>query len=64
MQEQDDWLRIDEQIDVLASLSLCLKTLGMVADDPTQWKWTILSMHNALQGASVCHLSGSGIFTC
>lgn len=31
----------------------------MVTDEPAQWKWAILSVHNALQGALVCHLSGS-----
>ena len=59
MTNQGDWLRIDERTDVLASLSLCLRTLNVVAEEPAQWKWAILSLHNALQGAMVCHLSGT-----
>ncbi|MBC6445280.1 MAG: hypothetical protein GDA50_07640 [Alphaproteobacteria bacterium GM202ARS2] len=59
MEKPISWLRIDERTDVLASLSLCLKTLDMVTDEPAQWKWAILSIHNALQGAMVCHLSGT-----
>ena len=53
------WLRIDERTDVLASLSLCLRCVRRVGDEPALWKWAILSMHNALQGAMVCHLSGT-----
>lgn len=53
------WLRIDERADVLASLSLCLRCLSVVNSEPELWKWAILSLHNALQGAMVCHLSGT-----
>lgn len=52
-------LRVDERTDVLISLSLCLRCLKSLGDDPGFWKWAILSLHNALQGAMVCHLSGT-----
>lgn len=53
------WLSIDERSDVLASLSLCQNCLADVAAEPANWKWAILSLHNGLQGAMVCHLSGT-----
>lgn len=53
------WLRIDERTDVLASLSLCSRCLDLVSSERTLWKWAILSMHNAMQGAMGCHLSGT-----
>lgn len=55
----DSWLQIDERTDVLVSLSLCLKCLRGLGDDRALWKWAILSLHSALQGAMVCHLSGT-----
>lgn len=54
-----EWLRVDERNDVLVSLSLCLRCLQSLDEDPGLWKWAILSLHNALQGAMVCHLSGT-----
>ena len=53
------WLEIDESTDVIASLTVCNKCLVEVAAEPAFWKWAILSLHNALQGAMVCHLSGT-----
>lgn len=53
------YLRFDERTDVLASLSVCLMCLRNVGGEFSLWKWAILSLHNALQGAMVCHLSGT-----
>jgi hypothetical protein len=55
----DIWLRIDEQTDVVVSLSECLHCIRKLGEEPAFWKWAILSLHNALQGAMVCHLSGT-----
>lgn len=52
-------IEFNERTDVLASLHLCLMCLRNLSDDPALWKWAILSLHNALQGAMVCHLSGT-----
>ena len=57
--EANDWLRVDEQSDVLVSLDECLNCVRRVREEPAFWKWAILSIHNALQGAIVCHLSGT-----
>lgn len=57
--KKSEWLRIDEREDVIASLEQCCFGLEMVSSRPAAWKWVILSLHNALQGAMVCHLSGT-----
>lgn len=57
--DANDWLRVDEQTDVLVSLDECLNCVRRVHEEPAFWKWAILSIHNALQGAIVCHLSGT-----
>lgn len=56
---ENSWLRIDERTDVLASLSVCLLCLEKVNEQPMFWKQVLVSLHNALQGAMVCHLSGT-----
>ncbi|WAC49375.1 hypothetical protein OVA03_05560 [Asticcacaulis sp. SL142] len=53
------WLRTDERRDVIASLKMCLIAVIGTRSDLALWKWAILSLHNALQGAMVCHLSGT-----
>lgn len=55
----NSWLHIDERLDVLISLSACLKAVNAAAIEPGQWKWAVLSLHSALNGAMVCHLSGT-----
>ena len=49
----------DERLDVLASLEACADNLARTSESDRAWKWVVLSMHSALQGAMVCHLSGS-----
>ena len=53
------FLRTDEREDVIASLEVCVDCLKQLAERPIYWKWVIMSLHNALQGAMVCHLSGT-----
>lgn len=55
----DSWLETDEATDVLGSLSVCMLCLDRVHSEPAMWKWAVLSLHNAVQGAMVCHLSGT-----
>ena len=54
-----DYLRVDERQDVLASLEQCAMSLQQTERSKGAWKWAILSLHSAFQGAMVCHLSGS-----
>lgn len=53
------YLRIDERSDVLASLTVCLRCVSDEPKEASLWKWAVISLHNALQGAMVCHLSGT-----
>ncbi|MBP2562004.1 hypothetical protein J2857_004795 [Neorhizobium galegae] len=53
------WLNIDEQTDVLTSLLGCSFMIAQVDQQPAFWKHLIVTMHSALQGAMVCHLSGT-----
>ena len=54
-----EYVRTDETQDVLASLQHCLLCLAETERSPSTWKWVILSLHSALQGAMVCLLSGN-----
>ncbi len=59
MDDEPEFLRINEQRDVLCSLELCSKTLESVETNSAMWKWVLISLHSALQGSMVCHLSGT-----
>lgn len=50
------WVRTDEGEDVAASIRHAVRTLQFVSDDPHSWKWIMLALHSALQGACICHL--------
>ena len=56
----EPYIRFDECLDVLASLEQCARSLdeALQLRQDRAWKWVILSLHSALQGAMVCHLSG------
>lgn len=53
------WLRTDERLDVVSSLLEVQRALNAVSTDVTAWKWAVIGIHSALQGAMVCHLSGT-----
>ena len=53
-----EYITTDERLDVLASLEACADNLARTRESDRAWKWVVLSMHSALQGAMVCHLSG------
>jgi len=54
-----DYLRVDEREDAISALEHAAYTLGALAQQPLSWKWLIIALHNALQGALVCTLSGT-----
>lgn len=57
-----EYIRFDEIEDVLSSLDLLALAAPFVTKQPSYWKWTIVSAHDAFQGAMVCVLGGtSGI---
>ena len=53
------FVRADECQDVLGSLEQCAFSLAQARRSERAWKWVVLSLHSALQGAMVCHLSGT-----
>ena len=53
------YVRTDERQDVLASLEHCAICLADTERSDGAWKWVVLSLHSALQGAMICHLSGT-----
>jgi hypothetical protein len=56
---EGNWLQTDEADDVAGSIRHVLRSAEFVAEDPQAWKWVALSLHSALQGACVCHLTTS-----
>jgi hypothetical protein len=50
------YVRTDEAEDVAASLRHVLACRQLTSSDPHAWKWVVLALHSALQGACVCHL--------
>jgi hypothetical protein len=61
---EGQWLLIDEASDVAASLRHIVVCLDLIPADSFAWKWAIISMHNALQGAMTCHLAGTANLGC
>lgn len=53
------WIRFTQRSDVLSSLRQLNRSLIDTQADPTAWKWALISLFSALQGAAVCNLSGS-----
>lgn len=47
----------DEAQDVAGSVRQAIRSLGDARKDPQAWKWALLALHSALQGACVCHLT-------
>ena len=53
------YLNTDEVTDVICSLQLTLDALDSAKQNSLYWKWIILALHSAVQGAIVCNLSGT-----
>lgn len=51
------YIETDEAEDVAGSIRHALRCAEFVRGDPQAWKWGILALHSALQGACVCHLT-------
>lgn len=51
------WIRTNEAEDVVGSIRHTIRSVQFVGEDPLAWKWVALSLHSALQGACVCHLT-------
>lgn len=53
----ENWIRTDEAEDVVASIRHVIRSAKFVGEDPVAWKWVVIALHSALQGACVCHLT-------
>lgn len=52
-----NWVRMDEAEDVAGSIRQVLRAATFVNAVSQTWKWVVLALHSALQGACVCHLT-------
>lgn len=51
------YFETDEAEDVAGSIRHALRCADLVQEDCQAWKWGMLALHSALQGACVCHLT-------
>lgn len=56
---QDFYLSTDEQMDVLISLREVLHQVWRVRSNPHCWKWAIIALVSAANGALICNLAGT-----
>lgn len=54
-----NWIQTDEVEDVAGSIRHAIRACQFAGEDPQAWKWVVLALHSALQGACVCHLTGT-----
>ena len=52
------YVRFNEREDAILALELVAAMSGDLKENPSHWKWVVLGMQNAMQGAMV--LSGFG----
>ena len=57
MAEKDNWIQTDEAEDVAGSIRHVIRSAQFVGEDYLAWKWVVMALHSALQGACVCHLT-------
>ncbi|MFL9814555.1 hypothetical protein D7241_14980 [Stutzerimonas sp. VN223-3] len=50
------WLRTDEKQEFISSVRMVHQMLTSVRDDLEYWKWVVIALHNAMQGAMVMSL--------
>lgn len=55
----DEYLHFDEIDDVLSSVDLLALVVPLANEQPSYWKWIIITAHAALQGAMVCALGAT-----
>ncbi len=56
------WFGTNERTEVAKALEMLERTLDLAISDLYYWKWVIIALHNAVQGAIVCTISGSAGF--
>ncbi|SEH30032.1 hypothetical protein [Magnetospirillum fulvum] len=53
----ENWIRTDEAEDVAGSIRHAIRAAQFIGEDRQAWKWVVIALHSALQGACVCHLT-------
>lgn len=53
------WLRTDERKEAVNSLEKTYQFLSEVSEDPYNWKWVMIALHNATQAFMVLALKGT-----
>ena len=56
--DQEHWLRTDEIEEFIDALEHSALITGQLDENLRAWKWLIIALHSALQGACVCALRG------
>ncbi|HEY5556795.1 hypothetical protein [Acetobacterium sp.] len=56
---QNHWIRTDELNEAVLALDVFSEFLEKVLEDVYYWKWSVITLHNSLQGFMVCALRGS-----
>jgi hypothetical protein len=56
---REAWFETSTEQDVVQSLQHFVLCTKAAQNNLSAWKWAIIAFHNALQGALVCHLSGT-----
>lgn len=54
-----NWIEFDEANDVACSIRHAARAARFTDEDVFAWKWVMLALHAALQGACICHLTTS-----
>lgn len=52
------WLRLDEVENAIDNLDTCQFLLNR-SQQPIRWKWTIITLHQALYGFAICAVQGT-----
>lgn len=60
--DMENWLRTDEHEEAVSALEMFSESLPPVLGIIYRWKWSIISLHNAVQGFMVLSLrQGNGL---
>lgn len=56
-----NWIRTNEVEDVAGSIRHVIRASQFVGEDSIAWKWVVMALHSALQGACICHLTTTAV---
>jgi hypothetical protein len=63
LDETGSWLRIDEIGQMIDAVEHSAELASTLSDNVMRWKWLIIALHSALQGACTCALRGQHVRT-